>query len=1111
MPGTGLGKYQQGRIDPVEAVHGGFLTNPGVKRRTKGQALHFVRAISHVIPKTMNSVLKDHVKNLHRLPEVEVQLPHRTLAALLDSGSEVTCIAEEIYLEMLHSGYPVPKLPVPTLCIRGAVGQKGCKVNLQVLIEISMLGQVCLLSCLVVPGLIKPLILGTDWLLQNAALLDYHHQELTFHLDGKSLTVPFLELLPMENIENSESSGVYSLQRMDIEEKSNTLSSKVQEASLTTKQSYTLLKLLKQNQLVFSPHPGRTQLYHHQIRLHDETPFVRRSYPIPNALRQPVQQAIEEMLQLGIIKREASAYSSPLTVVKKKDGSVRVCLDARLLNDRMVSDCEGPPPVEELLHRFQNVRFMTTLDLTSSYWQIPLEPDSTKFTAFLYDGRSYTFQVLPFGLKTAVASFSRCMDLVLGPEIREFAINYIDDLLIASSDFDAHIQHLQTVFFKLNQAGFKINLSKSHFCRTEVKFLGHILTPEGIQTDPEKIQAIVDFPIPTKVKHIRAFLGLCNYYRKFQKNYSYLTRPLEELLKKNTVWRWAVPEQEAMEKVKRSFLSAVMLRHPIPGQEFFLQTDSSDYALGAELYQVTSDKDKGVIAFASRSLRSYEVRYTTTERELLAIIYALQKFRTYIQGAKLTIRTDHYALKFLKQCRLLNGRLTRWVLFLQQFNYSVEYVKGKENIGPDILSRYPPGDSLIDTSFDGPLIAACVIQSEEEFNEQINQLKELQQTDAHLRSYFVSPENLGPSFVIAENDLLYYVDPKTRHLRLVIPEVLINSIIHHAHLKLSHYGSEKVYEFLKIDLYWKRMRRSVGNLIRSCVLCQKSKVRNKNYTGAWVSIRPTTVGELLSVDFFGPLPKSFQGATYLFVVQDLFSKYIKLFPLKKATADAAFRKLIEDVVPLLQPQAILSDHGTQFTSKAWHRKLQEKGIRATHSSIRHPESNPVERSMRELGRLFRTFCHDKHRDWARYIEKIEEAMNSVCHVSTGFPPHLVVHGTPPPLQIEQLRPYIMDSAPVNLEEIRQKVKENLNKEADRRERLGSNFSFEFHVGQRVLLQRNNHANLKPGECPKLHLLYDGPFLINRKPYPNAYELIDINNQNKKGTYNGKLLRPFYSI
>ena len=598
------------------------------------------------------------------LPHVVISIFQEDFLALVDSGSEVTCINEEQFLS-LSSRFHIPSLPVASTHIRGATGQQSPRIKFQVWLEFSVGGQTSANVFLVVKNLIRPVILGVDWLSEVDAWLYFPEKVLSIRVREERHEVPF-QVDSLVSEAESVNSMAYPVKLGAAPQLArtvvslDTLKEKVDKIpALSTSQKDQLLVLLERRRAVFNELPGRTDKYVHTIKMHDTTPFLRKAYPIPFSLRPEVETVIKQMMDLGVVKREASPFASPMTAVRKKDGSVRVCLDARWINKQMVADCEAPRPPEELLQSLQSVRFLSTIDLRSSYWQIPLSPESTQYTAFLFNGQSYTYQVLPFGLKTAVGSFSRAMDVILGPEVREFAVNYIDDLLIASNTFEQHLEHLDKVLTRLQEAKMTVNLEKSTLLQPEVKFLGHLLSAEGVTTDPDKVRAIQEFPVPKSRKHLRAFLGLCGYYRRFCNKYSHSILPLTRLLRKESRWKWTGEEQESFAKTKELFLEAVILKFPDFNQVFYLQTDGSGMALGAELYQVVEGGDRGVLGFASRVLRGPELLYTVTEKELLAIIFGLQKFRTILLGHKLIIRTDHYALKFLKQFRLLNDRLTR--------------------------------------------------------------------------------------------------------------------------------------------------------------------------------------------------------------------------------------------------------------------------------------------------------------------------------------------------------------------------------------------------------------------------------------------------------------------
>ncbi|KAJ3617875.1 hypothetical protein MTP99_006962 [Tenebrio molitor] len=404
------------------------------------------------------------------------------------------------------------------------------------------------------------------------------------------------------------------------------------------------------------------------------------------------------MLALGGIKREASPFASPLTVVRKKDGSVRICLDARGVNQRMVADCETPRPPEDLLQSFQSVRFMSTIDLRSSYWQIPLSPESTQYTAFLFNGQSYTYQVLPFGLKTAVGSFSRAMNVILGPEVAA----------------------------------------------------------------------------------------------------------------KDARWQWTAVEQWAFDKTRELFLDTVLLKFPDFSKTFYLQTDGSGVALGVELYQLLDDGEHGVIGFASRILREPELLYTVTEKELLAIIFGLQK--------------------------------------------------------------YPPGSSgLAGRSQNFPVVAPVLTSGGEAISAvfEASGLRELGDHFTNLRQLQLDDIFLGPMF---RAKLGEGVAPDDSTPRLALSQVLTEEVIQAFHEQYGHFGVSKIYSMVRRYFFFPNMRRRIERLVKSCDLCQKTKYPNRGLCGEMNAIIAGNPGDLVTVDYYGPLPPSRSRVSYILVV----SSYIVL-------------------------------------------------------------------------------------------------------------------------------------------------------------------------------------------------------------------------------------------
>jgi hypothetical protein len=305
------------------------------------------------------------------------------------------------------------------------------------------------------------------------------------------------------------------------------------------------------------------------------------------------------------------------------------------------------------------------------YFQIPLKEESRKYTAFLYKGLTYRFCVLPYGLSTSVGSFTRCINLLLGPEILTYTTPYVDDLIVASRDFDEHVQHLDKLFKRLIELGLTIKFSKTLLCRQQVPFLGHILTLEGIRVDPNKIKSFIEFPRPKHHVSLQEFLGMCVYLQRYHAMYAQIVAPLYLLLKKHIRCKWTDIQTKAFEQTKLLFLEGVLF-HPILGERFFMETDSSSYGLGALIYQLGPEGERRLISCASRTLKSAERNYSVSEQELLAIVFGLSKFRYFIAYSPLTIRTDHKAHSFLLRCRLPSGRLTRRILAIQEYNFGME-------------------------------------------------------------------------------------------------------------------------------------------------------------------------------------------------------------------------------------------------------------------------------------------------------------------------------------------------------------------------------------------------------------------------------------------------------
>lgn len=418
-----------------------------------------------------------------------------------------------------------------------------------------------------------------------------------------------------------------------------------------------------------------------------------KNYRLPEKHKIEVEKQINDMLDQGIITESQSPWNFPLIVVPKKiDASGkrkwRLCIDFRKLNDKSIGDSYPLPNIQEILDKLGRARYFSALDCASGYWQIPIAKEDQCKTAFSTNTGHYEFTRMPFGLKAAPATFQRLMNNVLSGTLGSRCLVYLDDIVIYGESMKEHNAKLREVFQQLRNYNLKIEPDKCEFLKSELQYLGHIVTADGVKPDPEKTRAVSQFPIPKKAKDVKSFLGLVGYYRKFISEFSKIAIPLTRLLKKDTVWKWEKAEQESFDKLKEMLVQAPILQYPNFQKPFILTTDASNYAVGAILSQGELGKDLP-IAYASRTFNNAEINYSVCEKELAAIIWACKHFRPYLLGTKFTIVTDHKALKWIFNVKDPGSRLMRWKLLLEQYDYEIIHKAGKRNVNADALSRYP--------------------------------------------------------------------------------------------------------------------------------------------------------------------------------------------------------------------------------------------------------------------------------------------------------------------------------------------------------------------------------------------------------------------------------------
>ena len=458
-------------------------------------------------------------------------------------------------------------------------------------------------------------------------------------------------------------------------------------SQLTDSQRDDLAEILSEFKDVLQGKPGQTHVTEHTIDT-DAKPVRLPPYRIPYAYREEVMKELQEMEESGIIEPSRSEWASPIVVARKKDGGIRLCVDYRKLNASTPMDAYPMPRTDELLDKLGNAKYITTLDLARGYWQVPMAEKDRPKTAFITPNGLYQFRVMPFGLNGAPATFQRMMDQVIRG-LESFSGDYLDDIAIFSDTWEEHLRHIKKVLLCLRESNLTAKPRKCQFGMQECVYLGFVVGNGHVKPDPTKLKAVEEYPVPETKKQVRGFLGLTGYYRRFIEDYAQVAVPLTDLTRKSLPDRvkWTPSCEAAFVSLKKTLCQSPILSNPDFNKTFYLQTDASNRGVGAVLSQLAEDGQDQPIAYFSRKLLPREVKYSTVEKECLAIKLGIEAFRVYLLGRTFIVQTDHRSLVWLDKLKDKNARLERWSLILQQYSFTVQHRKGLANGNADELSR----------------------------------------------------------------------------------------------------------------------------------------------------------------------------------------------------------------------------------------------------------------------------------------------------------------------------------------------------------------------------------------------------------------------------------------
>uniref|UniRef100_A0A158P4K2 RNA-directed DNA polymerase n=1 Tax=Tetranychus urticae TaxID=32264 RepID=A0A158P4K2_TETUR len=740
---------------------------------------------------------------------------------------------------------------------------------------------------------------------------------------------------------------------------------------------------------------GHCTLFYHSIDTEGHAAIRSHPYPRSEIERKEINKQIEEMMKIGVIRPSASPWASPIVLVNKPDGSKRLCVDLRKVNAITKKDVYPLPNIDIILSSLRGCSYFTAIDLNSGYWQISVNPDDCKKTAFVTQDGLYEFVRMPFGLTNAPATFQRTMDVVLAGLKYNQCLVYLDDVVIFAQSFDELLTRTENVLQALQNAGLTIKVSKCHWAVREMLFLGHVVNAQGIRTDPRKIEDVKNFPAPKDITGIRSFMGMAGYYRKFIPKFSEIAEPLTRLTRKIVSFNWTDEQDRAFNKIKELLLQDPVLVHFNPSDPIEVHCDASGIGVGAVLMH-RIEKEEKPVWYLSRLLHHAELRYSTTEKECLAIVFALEKLRPFISGLHFTVYTDHRALCWLKTKAKLPDRLLKWAIQLEQYSFDIVYRTGKSNVVADYLSRNPvrPMGQFMEPLDKYSINLLTIDQS-------IARKQRSDPTFNKIICALESPEdfpNIECTQFVLKDMILYKLIEREigPALALCVPKKLIEEIIASCHDDpiAGHLGFYKTINKIKSRYWWPDLQIDVKTYVETCRDCQGKKAETKAAAGL---LCPITIGgpfEMIGMDLLGPFPLSEKGNKNIIVATDYLTRWAECKALPNGSTQEVAKFFAESIVCRYgAPKKVLTDRGKCFDSQFMETVYKLFASKHTRTTAYHPATNGLtERFNKTLATMLSMYVNSSHSDWDNCLPYVCFAYNTSLQSSTRFSPFFLLHG-----------------------------------------------------------------------------------------------------------------------
>ena len=827
-------------------------------------------------------------------------------------------------------------------------------------------------------------------------------------------------------------------------------------------------------------------------------PISRTPYRMAPAELRELQTQLQELIEKGFVRPSSSPWGAPVLFVKKKDGSMRMCIDYRGLNNLTTKNKYPLPRIDELFDQLQGSQVYSKMDLRQGYYQLRVREEDIPKTAFNSRYGHYEFVVMPFGLTNAPASFMDLMHRTFKHYLDKFVVIFIDDILVYSKSKEEHAIHLRMVLQTLKEHQLYAKFSKCEFWLPEVKFLGHKISGDGIQVDPDKIDTVLQWKQPETPTEVRSFLGLAGYYRRFVQDFSRIAKPLNVLTQKNVKFEWNSKCEESFQELKKRLTTAPILTLPEGTEDFVIYTDASHEGYGCVLMQ----RGK-VIAYASRRLKVHEQNYPTHDLELGAIVFALAKWRHYLYGTTFEIFTDHKSLKYLFTQKELNMRQRRWMEFLEDYDCKISYHPGKANVVADALSRKkevaqvaPLSTKEIVKVKTHARCAGLLIQSD-----LYQQIKESQLKDSEYQELKNGSEQDKAKLRTDDQGVIWF------EKRIWIPADLKEKILEEGHKTpyTVHPGGTKMYLNLKENFWWNGMKKDVAEYVQKCLTCQLVKAEHQRPAGLLQPLPiPCWKWDQITMDFVTGLPKT-RGFDSIWVIVDRLTKSAHFLPVKTQYNVETLAELYKGEIIRLHgiPVSIVSDRDPKFTSRLWRQLQKCLGTKLNFSTASHPQTDgQSERTIGFLEDLLRSCALDFPGNWDKHLPLVEFAYNNSYQATIKMAPYEALYGrkcrSPINWDLEEregvttdqnqiINPEVIQDAIDKVQIIKQRIKAAQDRQksyADNRRK-----DLEFRVNDQVFLKVSPRKGIRRiGKGGKLTPRYIGPFEITRRIGEVAYEL-----------------------